>query len=54
MDNNGILVKKLMNEVRAIGENHVTIDLRGFPPGTYYYQIKAGILNDTKRLIILK
>lgn len=52
LNTNGQKVKELMKENRNMGENELVVDLRNIPPGFYYYEIKAGMLNDTKKLII--
>ncbi|NJO03561.1 MAG: T9SS type A sorting domain-containing protein [Bacteroidia bacterium] len=53
MDLQGNLVKTLINERKAPGEHRVMLNLHSIRPGVYMYQIKAGILKDTKKLVIL-
>lgn len=48
----GHKARNILNKSLDVGEHQVVADLRGLPPGLYYYEIKAGVLNDTKKLII--
>ncbi len=53
-DMNGQLVKVLVSESRGPGEHMVDVSLEDIPAGIYIYQIKAGMLNDSKKLIVRK
>ncbi|HEY8401147.1 MAG TPA: DUF1501 domain-containing protein [Cytophagaceae bacterium] len=50
----GKIVKRILNEPRSMGEHSILADLRDLKTGTYFYEIKAGILKDTKKLIIVR
>jgi uncharacterized protein (DUF1501 family) len=52
IDQNGREVKKVLHENRGVGEHSVTVNLQDLKPGVYFYQIRAGILKDAKRLVI--
>lgn len=52
IDTNGQKVRTILKDSLNMGEHKITADLRGLLPGLYYYEIKAGILQDTKKLII--
>ena len=52
LDVQGNVVKSVLLEKRGAGKHEVAVDLSNLSPGAYLYQIKAGILNDTKKLII--
>jgi uncharacterized protein (DUF1501 family) len=54
LSNNGKVLKKIFNETRGMGEHSVLVDLREYPTGQYFYHIKAGVLEDTKKLIIAR
>lgn len=49
----GTTVATLLNEYRNYGENSLIVDLRNVKPGIYFYHIKAGMLKDTKKLVVL-
>lgn len=53
VDNKGQTVKTFINESKSEGEHDIRADLTGIKPGLYFYQIEAGILKKTKKLIIL-
>ena len=52
MDNSGRILKELLNEEKDPGEHYVTVNVADLQSGTYLYQIKSGILRDTKKLIV--
>jgi uncharacterized protein (DUF1501 family) len=54
LNTDGRKLKTLLNEPRGMGENQILVDLKEIPSGLYYYEIKAGLLNDTKKLLIAK
>ncbi len=49
----GATISTVLNEYRNYGENSVFVDLRNLRPGIYFYQIKAGRLHDTKKLVVV-
>ncbi len=53
MDLRGRMVKKLLAESRTAGHHSIEVDLSGMKPGTYLYSLKAGLLQETKRLIVI-
>lgn len=53
-DLNGKLVAQLVNEQRDPGEHVVNVSLEKIPAGIYIYQIKAGLLNSSKKLVVRK
>lgn len=52
LDSQGRLVKTLLNEQRSEGRHDVPIDLSGLPTGIYFYQLKTGFFQETKKLIV--
>lgn len=54
LDSQGRELKVLMNEDKEEGEHFVKADVSVYPPGVYLYQIKAGILDDTKKMIVTR
>lgn len=54
LDNNGRLLKTILNEERTEGEHSVAVTVNDLPSGIYLYQIKTGFLNETKKLIITR
>jgi uncharacterized protein (DUF1501 family) len=52
LNNQGGTVQALINETREPGEYEVDVNLQGLAAGLYLYQIKAGLLKETKKLII--
>ncbi len=54
LDLDGKVVKQLMNEFKPMGEHRILVDLRDIKSGMYFYQIDAGMLKDTKKLIVVK
>lgn len=48
----GKLIRKVLNERKSPGEHSVTVNVSDLMPGFYIYDIKAGILQDAKRLQI--
>lgn len=51
-DNNGKLVKRIMQEQKLAGEHEVKLDVSDLKPGNYIYRINAGLLKDSKKLIV--
>jgi uncharacterized protein (DUF1501 family) len=54
LDNNGRLIKTILNEERTEGEHSVKVELSDVPTGMYLYQLKSGFMSDTKKLIVTK
>jgi uncharacterized protein (DUF1501 family) len=54
LDVNGRQLKNLLNEDMEAGEHSIKTDVSELQNGTYLYQIKAGLLNETKKLIVLR
>ncbi|ELR73766.1 hypothetical protein C900_01376 [Fulvivirga imtechensis AK7] len=52
MDQKGSTVRWILREKRHPGEHRIKVDLSGLKAGIYFYQIEAGLLKDTKKLII--
>ena len=52
LDIKGRLVKQVLNEKRAAGEHKLKVNLEDLNPGVYFYQIEAGLLKDTKKLVV--
>ena len=50
----GKQLKNVLNEQKEAGEYSVKTDVSELPTGTYLYQIKAGLLNETKKLIVIE
>lgn len=51
-DQKGKLVKHILQEQKAVGEHEVSLDVSDLQPGTYIYRIDAGLLKDSKKLIV--
>ena len=50
----GEKIKTLVNGNKAAGNYRVNFDARSLPSGIYYYRIKAGNYNSTKKMILLR
>ena len=50
----GRVVATLVNETKQPGEYEVEFNAANLPSGVYFYQLKAGELTDTKKMILLK
>lgn len=48
----GQSIRMLVNEEKPAGEHFVDVPVTDLPPGIYLYQIKAGVLSETKKLIV--
>ena len=51
LDLQGKLVKTVLDESRDPGLHHISVDLSELKTGTYLYQFKSSIIDDTKKLI---
>jgi plastocyanin len=47
-------IATLVNEELSTGEHEVTFNASEYPSGIYFYQLKAGNLIETKKMILLK
>jgi uncharacterized protein (DUF1501 family) len=54
LDSQGRQLGLLMDEEKEEGEYFVKTDMAGYPAGVYLYQVKAGILNDTKKMVVIR
>jgi uncharacterized lipoprotein YddW (UPF0748 family) len=50
----GRVVKTLVNAYQEPGRYHVTIDASEFSSGTYFYQLKAGNMIQTRKMLLIK
>jgi endo-1,4-beta-D-glucanase Y len=53
-DVSGREVKNLVEEVMPAGNHTFDFDAKGLSPGIYFYQLKAGVSNIQKKMILLK
>jgi uncharacterized protein (DUF1501 family) len=54
LDSQGRQLGMLMDEEQEAGEYFVKHDMGAYPIGVYLYQIKAGILIDTKKMVVTR
>ena len=54
MDNQGKVVKAMVNGVYEPGEHKIDVELTGLPTGHYIYQFKTGSYKESKKLVIIK
>ena len=47
-------IKTLVNEIKSAGNYSVDFNGSEFSSGVYFYQLKAGNFNDTKRMLMIK
>ena len=47
-------VATLVNEVKPAGNYEVKFDASSLPSGTYFYKLQAGLLVETKKMLLLK
>ena len=47
-------VETLVNEEKQSGEFEVEFNANNLPSGIYFYRLKAGVFNETKKMILLK
>lgn len=52
VDLSGRVVRQVLHENRESGNHEVRVNISDLSPGVYLYQINAGILSDTRKLII--
>lgn len=53
-DLQGRNLKTLLAEEKAAGTHEVAVNVTSLPPGTYFYQLKTGFLQETKKLIVIR
>jgi len=54
LDSQGRSLKVLIDEDREAGEHFVKTDMTVWPAGVYLYQVNAGLLTETKKLIVTR
>ena len=47
-------IEKLINNFQLAGNHEVSWDAKNKPSGIYYYQLKAGSITDSKKMILLR
>ena len=50
----GQFVKNIISEIQSKGNHKIFLSANNLPSGVYYYQLKAGNFQETKKLILLK
>lgn len=53
-DSQGRSLRTLLKEHRNEGEHEVRINVADLPTGIYFYQLKTGFYQETKKLIIAR
>ncbi len=53
-DNQGRTLKSILHEERAEGSHSVRVDVTDLPTGIYFYSLKTGFFQDTKKLIVTR
>lgn len=53
-DNQGRTLKNILHEERAEGSHSVRVDVSDLPTGIYFYSLKTGFFQDTKKLIVTR
>jgi uncharacterized protein (DUF1501 family) len=53
-DNQGRTLKNILHEERAEGSHSVRVDVTDLPTGIYFYRLKTGFFQDTKKLIVTR
>ncbi len=54
MDSKGTLVKILIEEEQTAGDHSVEVRLNGLAAGVYFYQLKIGFFEETKKLLVIE
>ncbi len=54
MDNSGRVLRNILNEEKEAGEHFIKTDVSDLTPGIYLYQIEAGFLKETKKVIVTR
>ncbi len=52
-DISGKEIVKLVNEIQSAGEHSIKLDASGWASGIYYYKLKAGSFNQSKKMLLL-
>jgi len=47
-------IRKLVDENQVAGKHQVMFDAEGFPVGVYFYQLQAGAMVETRKMVIYK
>jgi uncharacterized protein (DUF1501 family) len=50
----GQLIKSLLHEERTEGTHSIKADVSDLPAGIYFYQMKTGFFNESKKLIVIR
>jgi uncharacterized protein (DUF1501 family) len=53
-DSQGRTIKSLLYEERTAGTHHIQADISDLPTGIYFYQLKTGFFQETKKLIVTR
>jgi uncharacterized protein (DUF1501 family) len=53
-DNQGRTLKNILHEERAEGSHSVRVDVTDLPTGIYFYSLKTGFFQDTKKLLVTR
>jgi len=53
-DVEGKVVKELLNQFQMAGEHHVTFDARHLTSGVYFYQLRAGTFEQTRKMVLAR
>jgi hypothetical protein len=52
VDSRGGIVQTLIDSEKEAGEHFIDTDVSEFTPGIYIYKITAGLLSDSKKLVV--
>jgi hypothetical protein len=53
-DSQGRTIKSLLYEERTEGTHSIKADVSALPAGIYFYQLKTGFFQETKKLIVTR
>lgn len=53
-DNQGRLIRTLLQEERNEGEHQIRVNVLDLPVGIYFYELKTGFFQETKKLIVVR
>jgi Secretion system C-terminal sorting domain len=53
-DLQGRTINTILAEEKTEGTHEVAVNVTSLPPGTYFYQLKTGFLQETKKLIVIR
>jgi hypothetical protein len=54
MNNQGKIVKAMVDGMYEPGEHKIEVDISSLPAGAYVYQLKTGFYKEAKKLVIIK